>query len=91
MALDIKEVAALGKQFIAELFASEGAHSIRFEEAKQTYKGKWDVTISFLRALSENSTGIASFVAAADRSYKVITLDEATRKIVSIRNRADAA
>jgi hypothetical protein len=92
MALEIKEVAALGKQFVADLFASEGANSIRFEAAKKVGNGRhWEVTISFLRALPKNKSGIATFVAAADRAYKAIVIDEETRAIVSIADRADAA
>lgn len=90
--MDVKEVAELAKKLIADLFASEGAHSIRLEEIMREREGEWRVTVSFLRAPTESSaagtiSGIASFVAAADRAYKIISIDEARRNIKSVRDK----
>jgi hypothetical protein len=91
--MDVKEISELAKKLIAELFASEGAYSIRLEEIRPHVKGSknWDVTVSFLRSPPEQASGIATFVAASDRAYKIVHIDEDARSIVEIRNKATAA
>jgi len=89
--MDVKEVAELAKALVKDLFASEGAHSIRLEEIIHQNKDLWQITISFLRSPIEAPSGIATFIAAADRAYKVVEIRESNRSIASVRDKARAA
>ena len=87
--MDLKHLANVAKAFVADLFADERPFSIRLEAATPVAKtSKWNITVSFLREPpSGQSDAIAIFALAGDRSFKVVTIDEATDTVISVKDR----
>ena len=86
--MDVKEVAHLAKEFAVDLFKDEGIRDARLEEVEHDEgRGLWHVTVSFLRDPPAGDSGIAAFLVRSDRSFKVITLSEPSRSIISVKQK----
>ncbi|MDR3524203.1 MAG: hypothetical protein P4L66_08855 [Acetobacteraceae bacterium] len=87
--MDVKEAVKVAKLFAAELFAEDGAYDPLLEEVERDQdKGTWQVTLSFQRRSDPGSDGaLASFVRAAQRTYKVITIADDNKEVLSVKVR----
>lgn len=95
--MNIKEAAKGAKQHIAELFTEEGVKDVGLEEIEfDGNSGIWRITIGFSRPWdrvdeSPSYSSIAELVGATRkraREMKVVTLDDAEGKVLSVKNRA---
>lgn len=90
--MDAKDAVARAKEYILELFATEGIKRVGLEEvSRETGQGEdeWAVTIGFERDWSDAPpTGIlARAMVNQDRRYKVVRIDNQTGEVRSVRDR----
>ena len=93
--MDVKDAVRAGRVFIDEVFADEDTSDMRLEEVEYDSREEaWNVTFSFLRPtgtvnstdvlLSGHQTGTRN----VRRDYKVVTVDSASGRAMSIRHRS---
>lgn len=87
--MDVKQAVHAAKEYIAELYEDEqiidmGLEEVVFEELPAV----WKVTIGFSRPWDVKGPAIAALVdARRTRSYKVISLNDASGKVESLTDR----
>jgi hypothetical protein len=90
--MDVKQAVDLAKTHVADLFAKEGLANLGLEEVEyDDARDLWRITVGFSRAWDQQGS-VASLLAPAKRTYKVVTINNAG-KAISVKNRetADAA
>ncbi len=90
--MDVKEAVNLAKSYIQETFADEGVSNVGLEEAEfDEPSGSWSITIGFSRPWDnighQSVAAQMGLLGPTNRSYKVITVDDRDKKIVSLKNR----
>ncbi|MFZ5450699.1 MAG: hypothetical protein ACOZF2_02320 [Thermodesulfobacteriota bacterium] len=91
--MDVKEAVEIAKHYITDLFRDEEISNLGLEEVDFDEKSStWSVTIGFSRPW-DTRTGINEFAAfmqqtgILQRSYKIVSIDDATKKVRSVKNR----
>ena len=83
--LDVKAAVKLAKGYVADLFGEEGIAEIGLEEV-DVQNEEWLITIGFRRLWNQSAaTAIASMF--SQRSYKVVHINDATKAVISVKNR----
>jgi len=87
--MDVNEAVRLAKQYVFELFATEGVENIGLEEVEFNEVGNtWSITIGFSRPWDHQPNPFASLSSRTPkRSYKVIRISDADAKVISVKNR----
>ena len=95
--MNVHEAIATAKQFTMEVFAEEKIADLGLEEvARDAEQGLWRITIGFSRPQSVGRSSISGTAAAISmltgeplthRLYKVVTIKDASREIVSLTDR----
>jgi hypothetical protein len=90
--MDVKEAVELAKRHVFELFANEAIINLGLEEVEfDDTDGVWIVTIGFSRPWDRVSggVGLTALVQAqtVNRSYKVIRIQDLSRRVLSVKNR----
>jgi hypothetical protein len=76
--MNLKEVVAVAKQQVNDLFAPDAPQNVRLEQfLYDDHLGVWSLTIGF--ALSNR--------AGESRSYKIVRVSEADKSVLSIGDR----
>lgn len=92
--MNVKEAVNIAKTFVSETFADEDLSNIGLEEVEFKEESKvWLVTVGFSRPWQTRSGLVIAGGMPAGRSYKVVTIKDSDRTVVSVKNRAvnDAA
>ena len=91
--MDAKAAVVLAKQRIADLFAEEGIKNLGLEEIDyDDTQQAWRVTIGFSRPWDEPRNALAAIAGQNmywRRAYKVVTIDENSSDILSIKTLED--
>ncbi|WP_157272164.1 hypothetical protein [Azohydromonas aeria] len=89
--MDVKTVVAQAKHQIADLFADEAIENLGLEEVDyDESKGVWSVTLGFSRPWDQPRGALAAIAGQnlyAKRAFKVVQIEDATSKVLSVRNR----
>jgi hypothetical protein len=83
-----KEAVAIAKDYVADLFADERPADIGLEELDfEDRHGRWRVTIGFTRPW-DRTTGATDLLGRAlHRTYKVVTIGDRDRRVLSVKDR----
>lgn len=86
--MNSKEIIALAKQEVADLFAADGVKDVQLEEFQRAGESIWRVTVSFYRPSREGRVGaLAShFPGEWGRESKVVEIDDKLGRAISVRN-----
>lgn len=89
--MEVDEAVELAKERIRDLFADEKITDLGLEEIEYDEQGHlWKVTIGFSRPWDRPENTLASIaqqVIFKKRSYKVVRIDDPTKKVKSVKNR----
>ncbi len=91
--MDVKEAVHTAKTYVAELFANEGVSNLGLEEVEfDEAGGAWKVTVGFSRPWDRIAVPSAIAVmtqgpVSIPRSYKVVRVDDATGRVMSVKAR----
>jgi len=94
--MDVKEAVNMAKEYVKDLFASEGIFDIGLEEVEYDESVKcWNVTIGFSRpwdkpvygTVAEKIAALAERTTSPKRSYKVVRIDNDFRRVLALKNR----
>lgn len=88
--MDVKEAVNAAKTYVAELFANEGLSNLGLEEVEfDDSIAAWKVTVGFSRPWDRPASSFAVLTQAMSmpRSYKVVLIEDATGRVVSVKNR----
>lgn len=92
--MDVKEAAILAKTYVADLFSDEKPMNIGLEEVEYLEgPGRWLVTVGFSRSWNrEQQSPYDTMLNVAGvlpkrmtRDYKVVTIDDATNEVTSVK------
>jgi len=90
--MDTKEAIKLAKEHVMDMFADEGIYNLGLEEVSFNEADKiWNVTLGFSRPWNTARNAFTALTGeeAPKRSYKIIRISDADKKIVSL-NREDS-
>lgn len=84
--MDVKQAAKVAKDYVIDLFADEQIEHVGLEEVKfDQHSDVWEITIGFFRPWNR---GPLSFgLSPAQRSYKIVRIDDADGHVVSVEHR----
>jgi len=91
--MGVKEAVKLALEYVLDLFESEKITNVGLEEVEFDEAAKhWHVTVGFSRpwdVISPRSVLLSAMGAEEKlrRSYKVVTIDAALKKVLSVKNR----
>lgn len=88
--MKVKEAVALAKEHIGDLFADEDISHVGLEEVEfDEDRSMWKVTIGFSRPWQRPLNPLTEIVrqTPSNRSYKVVSIDDTTRHVKSVKNR----
>lgn len=91
-----KEAVAVAKNYVADLFAADGAKNIGLEELRhEADEGLWLVTIGFSRPW-EGPQGLSRYTSYAEgqpwpRTFKTVEIDDASGEVIEVRHWPAAA
>ena len=89
--MDVKDAVNSAKTYVAELFANEGLSNLGLEEVEfDDSSGIWRVTVGFSRPWDRVAVHAITAMAqgtSVPRSYKVVRIDDATGRVVSVKAR----
>ena len=88
--MDVKEAVRTAKSYVADLFDGEEIADVGLEEVKfDELQVSWVVTVGFSRPwdISRNSVVAALSAERPSRSYKVIHIDDADGRVLSLSDR----
>ena len=87
--MDVKEAVRTAKAYLVDLFEDEqitnvGLEEVVFDEASAV----WRITIGFSRSWDlKGPLSVTMAGASPDRSYKMLSISDATGKVESLRDR----
>ena len=87
--MDVKDAVRTAKAYLVDLFQDEqitnvGLEEVVFDEASAT----WRITIGFSRSWDlKGPLSVTMAGASPDRSYKMLSINDATGKVESLRDR----
>ena len=88
--MDVKEAVRIAKEYLEDLYDEENIRDIGLEEAVFHYDSDtWDITIGFSRPWDTRNTVVTAV--RLRRSYKVISIDDATGRVESLTDRVLAS
>jgi hypothetical protein len=94
--MDVKQVVDLAKNYVKDLFASEGIFDLGLEEVELDENVScWNVTIGFSRpwdkpvfgTIGEKLAALAERTTSPKRSYKVVRIDDVSGRVLALKNR----
>ena len=90
--MDMKEAVEIAKNYIVDLFKDEGIRNLGLEEVDfDDRTSSWNVTIGFSRPWDIRTTTMIAALTHQEgpfsRSYKIVRIDDKTKKIRSVKNR----
>ena len=93
--MDVKQVVDLAKNYVKDLFASEGIFDLGLEEVEfDENVQRWNVTIGFSRpwdkiffSTFEKLAALAERTTSPKRSYKVVRIDDVSGRVLALKNR----
>ena len=86
--MDVMEAKEAARDYIARLFADEEVMYVGLEEAVYNPDAKqWRITYGFVRAWDKQGELGIKMGLKAPRSYKVVSIDDASGNIVSLTDR----
>ena len=87
--MNVKEAVGIAKAYVMELFADEQITKVGLEEVKfDGCTDDWKITIGFSRPWDlKNTLTAARFEDPSGRSYKVVAIDDRTRRVESVTDR----
>ena len=95
MTMDVKAAVDHAKNQIQLLFGDEGIKNLGLEEvAHDENQAVWRVTIGFSRPWDEPRNALAAIAGQNmywRRTYKIVTIDENTSNVISIKTLVDKA
>ena len=95
MTMDVKAAVDHAKNQIQLLFGDEGIKNLGLEEvAHDENPAVWRVTIGFSRPWDEPRNALAAIAGQNmywRRTYKIVTIDENTSNVISIKTLVDKA
>ncbi len=83
--MEVEDAVRAAKDYVSELFAPEGVDRIGLEEIEGNNSGIWKITIGFSRNWDHS---IGSVLAGPSRTYKVISIDANSGRILSVKHRS---
>ena len=89
IAMNVKEAAKLAKEYVSDLFADEEIANVGLEEIQLGSDGRfWEVTIGFSRPWDHRALAAVTYgQKGLRRSYKVVRINDANRRVVSVKDR----
>ena len=87
--MDVKQAARTAREYLSELYSEEQVTDIGLEEVVfDDVSKEWRITIGFSRPWNRRNAlrGLSEA-----RSYKVVCIDDWTRKVTSLKDRLLAA
>ena len=86
--MDVKEVARLAKEYVADLFAEEGIGNVGLEEIELKSDRFWEVTIGFSRPWDHGGLATISLgQKGLRRSFKVLRINNHDGNVASVKDR----
>jgi hypothetical protein len=91
--MDVKDAVKKAIQYVAEIFESEGLENLGLEEVFLNESDNvWEVTVGFSRPWDHPKTRAGLLASAMQgtnptRQYKIVTIDNATEDVKSIKIR----
>lgn len=89
--MQVKEAVEIAKDYVTDLFGADGTIAgVRLEEVDRGAQGVWNVTIGFSRPLVEAGEWSSNFgapPALGPRNYRVVTIDDKTGEVISVKIR----
>jgi hypothetical protein len=88
--MNVHEAVSKAKKFTMEVFAEEKIADLGLEEVvRDDEQGLWRITLGFSRPWNEARTALTMLTGEPQmrRSYKVVTIKDASSEIVSLTNR----
>jgi len=84
--MNVKEAVAKAKAYVLDLFENEDLTNVGLEEVEFNDDTKvWTVTIGFSRPWDIKTNALAGITTS--RSYKVVTIDDFSGEVKSVKNR----
>ncbi|MCY4212981.1 MAG: hypothetical protein OXF68_05075 [Gammaproteobacteria bacterium] len=83
--MQAREAVEVAKKHVVELFEAEPIQEIGLEEI-ELHSGTWSVTIGFTRHWPVSS-GVLKSLGGAGRTYKIVSIDDETGSVQSLRHR----
>ena len=85
--MDIKEAVATAKHYVVDLYSDEKIKNVGLEEVEfDDQKGYWLVTVGLTRITPANDF-VSALGGTPQRLYKMVTINGATGKPLSLRDR----
>ena len=86
--MELKEAVKKAKEYISDIFSEENVKNIGLEEIEFDERNNlWKITIGFHRPWQERENLLSSFEKKLFRDYKVVTVDNETGEVKSVKNR----
>ncbi len=89
--MNVKEAIELAKDHIKDLFESEHISNLGLEEVEfDDHSGIWNVTVGFSRPWDVANNALAAIAQQVNpprRCYKVVSINDRTGRIRSVKNR----
>ena len=87
--MDVNEAARIAKEYVVDLFQDEKIMNVGLEEVVfEEVSAVWKITIGFSRPWDLKGPVVAALVDARHaRSYKVLSLNDASGKVESLTDR----
>ena len=87
--MDVKEAVRTAKAYLVDLFADEQITNVGLEEVVfEETSAVWKITIGFSRAWDlKGPLSVAMAGANPDRSYKVLSINNATGEVEALKDR----
>lgn len=88
--MKVKEIATYAIDHINDLFGEEKISNLGLEEVEfNSDTGEWEVTVGFSRPWDYPHGALATIAgeASAKRTYKVVTVNDTSGNVLSVKNR----
>ena len=86
--MEAKEATAAARDYIIDLFSDEEVMHIGLEEVVyHRASGEWRITYGFVRVWDKRGELGIKMGAPAPRSYKVVSIDDGSGQVISLKDR----
>ncbi len=87
--MDVKEAVRIAKEYLIDLFQGESIMNVGLEEVVfEDVSAVWKITIGFSRPWELKTPILAAFADGRHaRSYKVLTVNDASREVEALTDR----
>ena len=87
--MEVKDAARVAIEYVTDLFKDQQISDVGLEEAEMDNNNAWLITVGFHRSAPQNAlTSIQLTLSGRLRSFKVVKIDDATGKVLSLKNRS---